>query len=412
MRTHQILFVPIAALLFIVASLLTSCSDLKSDLPPSVSGELKVHDAGWSDSTSANFHGKVLKQIQYKFDGCVSCHSKQFTGGVTGVSCLKCHQSYPHLPGWENPTSSGSHGRYLKAKSWQLSECTSCHGSSFTGGTSGQSCFTCHTAYPHPANFASGSVHPPYLYNQNYPLTQCQDCHGTSYAGSSVTNITCMKSGCHVDSKNTPKSPEACNTCHGVFSAAANDFLSGAPPTSVLGETAPTARGVGAHQKHLLTGVLGKALKCQECHTVPSQVSSPGHLGTLPAEVVLNDTLARLTTGGGTYVPKPSYDPSSLKCNNTYCHGNWKLRKVTSSSQFAYTDSVMVGTNYSPVWTGGSAEATCGSCHGIPPQGHIKLDVSTCGTCHYGIVSADRKIIDKPKHTNGKVNVFGQEYSF
>ena len=412
MRTHQILSVAIASALIIVTSLLTSCSDLKTSLPVAESGDLKVHDFGWSDSTSSNFHGVVLKKAQYNFGSCVSCHSKQFTGGVSGVSCLKCHPSYPHLQGWENPAAAAAHGRYLKTKGWQLQECASCHGSSFTGGTSGQSCFTCHSSYPHPANFAGTSGHPLYLYNQNYPFAQCQTCHGATYAGGSVTNVSCMQSGCHVDASNNPKSPEACNTCHGVFNAAANDLLSAAPPKSVLRETASTARGVGAHQKHLKTGVVGKSVKCEECHTAPSQVFSPGHLGTLPAEVVFNDTLAGLATAGKTYVPKPSYDPSTLKCNNTYCHGNWKLRKATSSAPLAYADSVMVGANGSPVWTGGSAEVACGSCHGIPPQGHFKVDISTCGTCHYGIVSTDGKIIDRAKHMNGKVNVFGQEYSF
>ncbi len=112
MRTHQILSVVIASALIIVTSLLTSCSDLKTSLPVAESGDLKVHDFGWSDSTSSNFHGLVLKKAQYNFGSCVSCHSKQFTGGVSGVSCLKCHPSYPHLQGWENPAVAAAHGRY------------------------------------------------------------------------------------------------------------------------------------------------------------------------------------------------------------------------------------------------------------------------------------------------------------
>ncbi len=221
-----------------------------------------------------------------------------------------------------------------------------------------------------------------------------------------------MKSGCHVDANNAAKSPEACSTCHGNFKAAANDLIAAAPPKTVLGVTDPTARGVGAHQKHLATGTTGKTLKCQECHTVPSQLTSSGHLGTLPAEVVFNDTLAQLKSGNGSLIPNPSYDPATLKCNNTFCHGNWKIRKATSSSQFVYTDSVMVGVNDSPVWTGGVAAATCISCHGMPPKGHLVLEVSSCGTCHVGVVDNNGQIVDKTKHVNGKINVFGQEYAF
>ena len=243
-----------------------------------------------------------------------------------------------------------------------------------------------------------------------FPLAQCQTCHGSSYAGGRVVNVSCTTAGCHVDVNGTPKSPEACNTCHGVFNARANDFLSAAPPKSVAGGTATTLPAVGAHQIHLATGVMGKTVKCQECHAVPPQVFSQGHLGSdLPAEVLFADTLARLVTGDGTRVPNPSHDPTSLTCANTYCHGNWTLRKETSQWQFAYAESVMVGSNDAPVWTGGSSQAACGSCHGLPPQGHNTATLSGCGVCHAPVVNSAGVIIDKTKHVNGKINVFGAE---
>jgi hypothetical protein len=360
MRSNHILSLFIAVLLFIVSVMLTSCSELKNPLPAPTSNSLQVHDDNWDN----------------------------------------------------NPASGSFHGAYLKSLGWSAGECKSCHGAAYTGGTSAKSCFKCHPSYPHAPGFSSGATHSSYLYAQNYPLTACQLCHGTSYAGGTIANVTCMRSGCHVDASATPRSPESCNTCHGDFSAPANNFLASAPPKSVTGETASTARGVGAHQKHLVTNTLGVAVKCQECHTVPAQVSSSGHLGTLPAEVAFNDKLASLASGGGSLVPKPSYDPSTLRCNNTFCHGDWKVRKATSSSQFVYADSVIVGSNASPGWTNGLSDALCGSCHGIPPKGHIAVSLSTCGTCHFGIVSTDGKITDKSKHINGKINVFDQEYSF
>ena len=362
MRTNRILSIATAALLLLATFLLTSCSDLKTNIPPATSNSLQVHDDNWDS----------------------------------------------------NPASSSFHGAYLKSIGWQMSECKTCHGSSYTGGTSGKSCFKCHASYPHASGFSAGTIHGTYLYNLNYPLSSCQTCHGANYAGGAIANVTCMRSGCHADATGAPRTPESCNTCHGDFTAPAGNLLASAPPKSVTGATATTVRGVGAHQKHLATNAMGVAVKCQECHTVPTQVSSVGHLGTLPAEVVFKDVLASLPTGNGTLVPKPSYDPSTLKCNNTYCHGNWRLRKGTSSStfQFAYADSAMVGLNYAPAWTNGSADASCGSCHGIPPKGHIAVPISTCGSCHFGIVSTDGRIIDKSKHINGKVNVFDQEYSF
>ena len=179
MRTHHILSASLAILLISVAVGLTSCSDLNKDLPVSFSGTQNVHDEGWKSPSSPNFHGEALKKTQYDLDDCTSCHSKQYTGGVSGVSCFKCH-----------------------------------------------------SAYPHPAGYKAVNGHPTLLYSQNYPLAQCKSCHGATYNGDGDATLTCMKSGCHVDATNTPKSPEACSTCHGTFTAPTSNFQAAAPPKS------------------------------------------------------------------------------------------------------------------------------------------------------------------------------------
>ena len=311
------------------------------------------------------------------------------------------HATFPHVAAW-----TAGHGQYLKGKNWTDTECQSCHGTDYAGGTSGVACFSCHDPYPHAVRFPSG-LHTNYLYPNGYPLGICQTCHGADYTGGNA-GVSCMQPGCHVDQNGVPKSPEVCNTCHGVFRAPASDFLSAAPPKGVLGDTAQTYRGVGAHQKHLLTGTLGKSLKCQECHRVPSTFSQPGHIDTkLPAEVAMNDTLSRLVTGDGSVHPSPVWNGTT--CANTYCHGNWKLLK--SSSQFPgyynATDTAIVGAAFSPAWTGGSTEAACGSCHGLPPKGHTGV-FNQCA-CHSDVVDASMHIIDPSKHMNGKINVLTVE---
>ncbi len=441
------------------------CSKLKDDLPAADKTASQIHDPGWNDPTSANFHGVVLHADNYQYNQCVSCHAKSFGGGTSGVGCFTCHQSFPHKAGWSDtsstnfhgkflrlglgqltdcaschgaafdggtsgkscftchasyphnagwidPASAVSHGKFLKAKSWDTGECARCHGANFSGGTSGKSCFTCHPAYPHTV-FASSSGHAGYLYTQGYPLAQCKTCHGASYAGGTVVNVSCSSAGCHADNTGTPKSPEACNTCHGQFLASASDALSAAPPKSVLGDSATTVRGVGAHAKHLLSGTLGKSVKCVECHTVPTTLFATGHVDTqLPAEVVFNDTLARLVTGGGTFVPNPTYNATSLTCANTYCHGKWQLKKSGPYAAFFTTDSVMVGAANAPSWTSGASGAACGSCHGLPPTGHPPSSLSDCQNCHGTVVNGSGQIINHALHINGKVNVFGQELAF
>jgi predicted CxxxxCH...CXXCH cytochrome family protein len=137
--------------------------------------------------------------------------------------------------------------------------------------------------------------------------------------------------------------------------------------------------------------------------------NATGHLDSpLPANVVMNDTLGKLMTGDGTNKPTPTY--AGGKCNNTYCHGNWVLRKASSRYTFVYSDSMITGAKYSPQWTGGSIEAICGSCHGLPPQGHRDLSPVPCSNCHGGVVDANNRIIDPTKHINGKINLDDVEF--
>ena len=268
----------------------------------------------------------------------------------------------------------------------------------------------------HPAGFRSPSspdFHGQTVQKAGWEMRDCRQCHGGTYTGANA--ISCVSSGCHVDATGNAKSPETCNTCHGVFGGAANDTLSWAPPRSVTGDTSTTAHGVGAHQSHLLgTGDDSSTpVACVGCHTIPSGVYASGHINSNgTAQVIITASLGMVPSAGIT--PSPSYDPQTAQCSNSYCHGNWQLRKSTSQYSFVYTDSVMKGNNYSPRWTGGDPEAACGTCHGLPPAGHLSqgIGLAQCTFCHSDVVNGSGVIIDKTKHMNGKINVYGSERSF
>ncbi len=271
--------------------------------------------------------------------------------------------------------------------------------------------------YVHPDGFrspASPNFHGNEIHSGNWEIRQCRQCHGGSYTGANA--ISCVTSGCHVDVNGNAKSPESCNTCHGSFSANANDTLSWAPPRSTAGDTSVSAHGVGAHQTHLLGTGNGSStsVPCAGCHSIPSGVYSPGHINAQgTAQVTITSALATLPSGGIT--PAPTYDAQALQCGNTYCHGNWKLRKSDSQNPATYTDSVIVGANFSPQWTGGDPQAACGTCHGLPPTGHFNYgsSISVCTSCHYLDGSMRGKAqLDKSIHINGKIDLFGSEYSF
>lgn len=274
-------------LLTLVLAFGSGCSELRTDLPTDSPGLLKVHPEGWSRTSSANFHGNTIRQNKWDMSICQTCHGREYSGGVSGVSCQ-----------------------------------------------------TCHTA---------------------------------------------------------PGGPEACNTCHGG--------VNNAPPRDLSRNTAVTARGVGAHQTHVLGTSRADANQCSECHLVPGSVYATGHVDTpSPAEVVFGGFVSSKSTPGLT----PTYNTQTSTCANTYCHGNFKNGNPTNAM----------------VWNVFSSSSTaCGTCHGNPnkptlaeqalpktsAEGGTHPNVLTCSTCHGDVVDASLRIINLAKHVNGKLNVFGTE---
>lgn len=243
--------------------------------------------------------------------------------------------------------------------------------------------------------------------NAGWDMRQCKTCHGSIYDGGTV-NVSCRT--CH----NKAAGPENCTTCHGGTNTA--------PPRDLNGNTSRSERGVGAHQKHLLGGLISDGMACSDCHSVPPSVYTPGHVDSpLPAEVPINGFVPNTVTNETTtvdwdfnlpvFTPSPTYSPVSVSCSNTYCHGYFKNGNTT----------------FSPVWTDTTGlQAACGTCHGdvnkptlaeraLPrtaAQGGTHPNVTACSNCHIGIVDANLNIIDKAKHINGKLNVFNDERNF
>jgi hypothetical protein len=172
------------------------------------------------------------------------------------------------------------------------------------------------------------------------------------------------------------------------------------------GNTATTFVGVGAHTNHLYNNVLGKTVECSTCHNVPQNFNSGGHIDGNPKAEVNLQGLAKFNVANNA-----NYNFPSATCANTYCHGNFEFQKSEASAmhQFVYAADKIEGSNKNVVWNKVDAsEAVCGSCHGLPPAGHIDYGgLSTCANCHVGVVDAQGNIIDKTKHINGVKNVFG-----
>ncbi|MDP1678069.1 MAG: CxxxxCH/CxxCH domain-containing protein, partial [Bacteroidota bacterium] len=311
----------------IILSGLFGCSERKDEKLPTQAA-VSVHGKGFADTNSANFHGVYLKSINNDVTKCQSCHGKTFTGGTVNASCVDCHKAV-HDKDFGNLASPNFHAKYLQANQYDVASCQSCHGVNFDGkGTASKSCYQCHTVM-HDKSFgviSSPNFHAKYLKTNNYNLQSCQSCHGTAYDGGGVAVKSCNT--CH----NKPSGPENCTTCHGSTNAA--------PPKDLADNVLPTFRGVGAHQKHLLGGVLNLGIACNECHKVPTVFSSQGHIdATSYAEVKFDSASVFFTANA-------SYNATNISCTNTYCHGNFNG-----------------GNNLSVTWNDTSSTvAACGTC--------------------------------------------------
>jgi len=363
---------------------------------------IDVHKTGIIDANSANFHGKY--KLKSGLADCSSCHGASFSGGIQSPTCTTCHSTIDvHKTGIVDLNSPNFHGKYPLKNGFL--ECQTCHGVNFGGGTNSVACTTCHsTINVHKEGIitpSSPNFHGKFLKTSGWNISACASCHSSSFTGG-IQSPSCKTSGCHTSAQG----PAACNTCHGDFNIPSQI----APPKDLSGNTATTSPGVGAHTKHLAAYANGDSLACSECHTVPTDVNSAGHLGT-DGKAELNFGAFSNQLGGS------SYDYTTNKCANTYCHGNFEFKKSNASSvsQQQYTADKMVGNKRAPQWNlVDGNEAKCSSCHGKndvdpSPIGHIPYTIDQCVWCHGNVVDASGTIIDKTKHINGKVNVFGSK---
>lgn len=243
---------------------------------------------------------------------------------------------------------------------------TYCHGEfvgglrsgsvSWVGTFSVASPVNCNACHGQP--LGNAALPPPLVPEARHPQNSaCGDCH----AG--FTRIS-ANLAVHIDG--AVDKPTGCTACHGELAATgvlsgANQAAPGFGGTTTSkdshGETARTARGVGAHQAHLApTGA--KPVLCSACHIVPPNGNvlhaDPGLGAVRFAGLALAGSATGLVYNAAT----------DLSCSNTYCHGN-------------FTYGTKVAT---PIWTS-AAPVACNSCHGLPPAlPHPQSP--NCGTCH------------------------------
>jgi predicted CxxxxCH...CXXCH cytochrome family protein len=350
-----------------------------------------------------------LGHVQENGVACSSCHVVPSTAGHANgqveVAFGGLARAGGAQPLYSNGTCSGvyCHGATLRAGtattlSWAAAtlDCGSCHGVPPPAPhTAATDCSACHpgTVNPdgslvanglhqngvidgptggaaHAAGWGDPAQHGPAAKRD---LASCQGCHGVSFDGGGGGAPSC--NACH----GGPAWISNCTFCHGTKLATYvdADLPKAAPPRGTNGETAATAPAVGAHQKHLAGGAIGNAIACAECHAVPTDLSHLDGSATVTFGAAAKRGGAAASWGGTTCA--------------TYCHGA----------------TLAGGTNKTPSWTGGAAEAACGTCHGAPPPAPHTASTS-CGSCHTGYTATT---VNATTHLNGAVDVAAQSCS-
>jgi predicted CxxxxCH...CXXCH cytochrome family protein len=104
---------PRAFLPLIAIFALAGCADVADDFQMPLAANIKVHPPGFEDPAADNFHGTIIRNRGWDWDGCQQCHGQApaFTGGTSDVSCATagCHIDFQGQP---------------KA----VSACNTCHG--------------------------------------------------------------------------------------------------------------------------------------------------------------------------------------------------------------------------------------------------------------------------------------------
>lgn len=329
--------------------------------------------------------------------------------GVVVLTCTSCHGSALNAAppqdsqGVTSRTARtvGAHQEHLTVEPWRRTiTCIDCHrvpatieepghldpapaeltfgpvanASNVSSTFNGNTC----TTYCHGVTLTGGTLLQPDW--MTGPNIGCGRCHGNPPPAPhpAVTPYLCVT--CHLDIFAQPERhidgqldvTVSCTTCHGGNG-------SPAPPQDTQGATSTTVRGVGAHRSHLGPSNWHAEVTCDDCHTVPTRVDDPGHMGLLPAEVHFG---ASAQARGA----QPTWDGAGC---STYCHGQ--------------TFDAGAGSNTTPSWTVvNGTQAACGTCHALPPAAPHPANTQ-CSTCHGAVIGVDGGFVDGALHINGQV---------
>ncbi|MCC7262100.1 MAG: hypothetical protein IT369_06220, partial [Candidatus Latescibacteria bacterium] len=349
-----------------------------------------IHPAGWADLATNQFlHAVEIEKNKGDTSSCQSCHGADYSGGITGISCLKCHsdpaKGTSHPAGWADlATSQFLHAAEIEKNNGNTSSCQSCHGADYLGGIAGVSCLKCHTdpakGTIHPAGWADAStgqfLHAEELKKNQDNTSACQSCHGADYRGG-IAEVSCAK--CHTD-----PAAGAWGLVSGAFQhpagwaeLATGQFLHAEELRKNQNNTSSCQSCHGADY----TGGIAQA-SCLKCHSNPAtgaihpsgwaEVSTGQFLHAAALEQNGGNTSSCQSCHGADYAGGFT-KVSCLQCHSDAAKGEIHPAGWASLSTGQFLHAAALKQN-------GDDTSSCQSCHGADyAGGSAKV---SCLTCH------------------------------
>ena len=224
----------------------------------------------------------------------------------------------------------------------------------------------------HPIGYSAAEVHGP---PTNLMEEDCTECHGADLNGG-TSKIGCDE--CHQDGWR-----DDCTYCHG-----GDDDTTGAPPRYIDGSSTPGVVPFDAHTTHG-TKTNHPAYGCEQCHDMPTDVMTAGHLfvgDTTPARSEVRFDLG--------ISPNNTY--SDQGCANSYCHGNGRGDNGDMPNDAATPDceTCHAGPNSGALgWQGMSGKHNLHMTNGV-----------ACFECHTKTMTG-ATITNAANHVNGRIDI-------
>ncbi len=227
----------------------------------------------------------------------------------------------------------------------------------------------------HPDDYAEASVHGP---EARLQTQACTSCHGEDLTGQGRA-VGC--DDCHSEGWR-----EDCLFCHG-----GSENETGAPPLHISGDDDGEDAWFGVHHQHVVDTEVHAAYGCVQCHAMPADILSEGHL------FLGDDTPARSETDFSGGIDTTVGWDDSQTCVSSWCHGDGQA----ANGRMEHDEEA----------------AACNDCHeglesnvldwgDMTGEHRAHLDRGmTCKYCHADVVGDGEDIVGLSLHVNGEVDV-------